>query len=187
MFERFSERARQVVVLAQEEARELGHAFIGAEHLLLGVVHLRAGGEMKVGDVRAAVVDVLGRSQGPVEGQIPFTTQAMAALRRLAEMRLMQVEPAHIMQALMDDESVAAIVARCGGAPPPPPPAVDDPLGDLRRAFAVTIGDEVIGDLGNPRTDVRMVGAILRRDGLAAGWLRAAGIDEAWVREFGGE
>jgi hypothetical protein len=76
---------------------------------------------------------------------------------------------------------------RWGDAPPPPPPAAEDALADPRRAFAVTIGDEVIGDLGHPRTDVRMVGAILRRDGVAAGWLRVAGIDEAWVREFGGE
>ena len=46
--------------------------------------------------------------------------------------------------------------------------------------------DELIGDLGNPRTDVRLIGAILRRDGRAAGWLRTTGVDEAWVREFGG-
>jgi hypothetical protein len=50
----------------------------------------------------------------------------------------------------------------------------------------VTIGEERLGDLGNPRIDLAMLRAILRRDGRVADWLRTAGLDEAWLREFGG-
>src|SRR5437588_4473453 len=84
MFERFTDRARRVVVLAQEEARMLGHNYIGTEHLLLGLIH-EGGGiaakaleslgiELRV--VRAQVEDVIGRGQSPPTGHVPFTPRA---------------------------------------------------------------------------------------------------------------
>lgn len=190
MFERYSDRAREIVVLAQEEARALGHPFIGAQHLLLGAVRVDAA-DLRAEEVRAAVVAALGPG-GHVPSQVPFTTPAQLALERarsLAGPR--SVAPADVLLALLEDESVISIVVRCGGVPDRMRGELEgvarDATTDVRHPLVVTIGDELIGDLGNPRTDVRMVGAILRRDGRAAGWLRTAGVDEAWVREFGGD
>jgi len=88
VFERFTERARQVIVLAQDEARGLGHNYIGTEHILLGVLReeeglaarvLRALGIDSAG-VRAQVVRVIGQGDEAVTGQIPFTPHAKKAL-----------------------------------------------------------------------------------------------------------
>src|SRR5450756_1725387 len=84
MFERFTERARQVVVLAQEEARALKHNYIGTEHLLLGLLReeegvaarVLAGLEVSVEEVRAAVVRIVGSGEESPQGQIPFTPRA---------------------------------------------------------------------------------------------------------------
>ena len=184
MFQRYSERARQIVVLAQEEARALGHPFIAAEHLLLGAVRVGAAGELAVDDVRRPTAV-------RVSGGIPFRPAAQAALERASRIAGdREVLPAHILLALLEDETVAAIV-EAGGTPPRELSAeldrqVADPVTDARNPVAVTIGDERLGDLGNPRTDVAMLRAILRRDGRVADWLRTAGVDEAWLREFGG-
>jgi ATP-dependent Clp protease ATP-binding subunit ClpC len=87
MFERFTEQARQVLVLAQEEARALKHNYIGTEHLLLGL--LREEGvaarvfdklEISVEEVRAAVVRIVGSGEEVPQGQIPFTPRAKKVL-----------------------------------------------------------------------------------------------------------
>jgi ATP-dependent Clp protease ATP-binding subunit ClpA len=88
MFERFSDRARRVVVLAQEEARMLEHNYIGTEHLLLGLIHEGEGVAAKA--LRALDVDLdtlrrelealVGRGQQPTSGHIPFTPQAKHVL-----------------------------------------------------------------------------------------------------------
>jgi ATP-dependent Clp protease ATP-binding subunit ClpC len=88
MFERFTERARQVVVFAQDEARELRHNYIGTEHLLLGLLreeHGLAARVLGTLDVtlertRADVMRVVGRGDSVVKGQIPFTPRAKHAL-----------------------------------------------------------------------------------------------------------
>ena len=89
MFERFTERARQVPVLAQDEARALGHDYIGTEHLLLGLLREEQGLAARVLDAlgvtveetRARVAEIVGQSEsGPVSGQIPFTPRAKKAL-----------------------------------------------------------------------------------------------------------
>jgi ATP-dependent Clp protease ATP-binding subunit ClpC len=85
VFQRYSERARQIVVLAQEEARALGHPFIAAEHLLLGAVRVGAAGELAVDDVRRAVAAALGPTGVRVSGGIPFRPAAQAALERASE------------------------------------------------------------------------------------------------------
>jgi ATP-dependent Clp protease ATP-binding subunit ClpC len=91
MFERFTEPARQVVVLAQHEARELGHDWIGAEHMLLGLLHEQPGADplarrvlsdlgLDGEEVKARVVALRGTAESPATGQIPFTPHAKRAL-----------------------------------------------------------------------------------------------------------
>jgi ATP-dependent Clp protease ATP-binding subunit ClpA len=89
MFERFTERARQVVVLSQEEARTLRHDYIGTEHILLGLLRERDGiaaqalGRVGITlePVRARVVRIVGSGDEPVtRGQVPFTPRAKKVL-----------------------------------------------------------------------------------------------------------
>jgi ATP-dependent Clp protease ATP-binding subunit ClpC len=88
MFERFTERARRVVVLAQEEARLLGHDYIGTEHILLGLVHEKAGVAgrvlerlgISVDAVRAKVEGIIGKGEGAPSGHIPFTPRSKKVL-----------------------------------------------------------------------------------------------------------
>jgi ATP-dependent Clp protease ATP-binding subunit ClpC len=88
MFERFTERARQVVVFAQDEARSLKHNYIGTEHLLLGLLReeeglaarvLRSFG-LELEEVRARVTAIIGVGEDATSGQIPFTPRAKKAL-----------------------------------------------------------------------------------------------------------
>jgi Clp amino terminal domain, pathogenicity island component len=93
VFERFTEGARQVVVLAQEESRALGHDYIGTEHILLGLVReeegLAAGVLASVGLsvewVRAQVVGVVGSGEEMTSGQIPLTPPARSVLAAAAQ------------------------------------------------------------------------------------------------------
>jgi ATP-dependent Clp protease ATP-binding subunit ClpC len=89
VFERFTERARQVVVLAQDEARELRHNYIGTEHLLLGVLREEEGVGARVlqrlgvtlDEARAQLARIIGRGdEPPASGQIPFTPRAKKVL-----------------------------------------------------------------------------------------------------------
>src|SRR2546430_17559717 len=88
VLERFSDRARRVVVLAQEEARMLNHNYIGTEHLLLGLVHEGEGVAAKVleslgislGAVRQQVEEIIGQGQQAPGGHIPFTPRAKTVL-----------------------------------------------------------------------------------------------------------
>jgi ATP-dependent Clp protease ATP-binding subunit ClpC len=88
MFERFTDRARRAVVLAQEEARRLNHAHIGTEHLLLGLIHEGEGVAARALEalgieraaVRREVEEIVGRGQHPPPGHIAFTPRAKTAL-----------------------------------------------------------------------------------------------------------
>ena len=90
MFERFTEGARQVVVLAQDEARLLGHGHVGTEHLLLGLVREREGVAARVlaafdmteESVRAKVATIVDPGERSSAGAVPFTPSATAALDR---------------------------------------------------------------------------------------------------------
>jgi ATP-dependent Clp protease ATP-binding subunit ClpC len=92
VFERFTEPARQVVVLAQDEARELGHDHIGGAHFLVGLLRLEDGlaarslASLGVGldAALSAVVRLLGRSESPATGQIPFSQHAVETLNLAA-------------------------------------------------------------------------------------------------------
>jgi ATP-dependent Clp protease ATP-binding subunit ClpC len=88
MFERFTDRARHVIVLAQEEARLLNHSYIGTEHLLLGLVHEQDGVAARALEalgisltaVRTEVEQMIGRGEGMPSGHIPFTPRAKKVL-----------------------------------------------------------------------------------------------------------
>ena len=88
MFERFTDRARRVIVLAQEEARLLNHNYIGTEHLLLGLVHEGEGVAARALEslgislqaVRAQVEEIIGRGDQAPSGHIPFTPRAKKVL-----------------------------------------------------------------------------------------------------------
>jgi ATP-dependent Clp protease ATP-binding subunit ClpC len=88
VFERFTDRARRVVVLAQEEARLLDHSYIGTEHLLLGLLHEREGVAARVlvslgmdlARTRDLVGDLVGRGSTAPSGHIPFTPRAKKSL-----------------------------------------------------------------------------------------------------------
>ena len=89
MFERFSDRARRVVVAAQEEARALGHDYLGTEHLLLGLIHEGGGVAAKALEglgigadgLRERVVGIVGTGQHTMAAHIPFTPEAKQVLR----------------------------------------------------------------------------------------------------------
>ena len=88
MFERFTDRARRVVVLAQEEAKMLNHNYIGTEHILLGLIHEGEGVAAKALEslgisldaVREQVQDIIGQGQQQPTGHIPFTPRAKKVL-----------------------------------------------------------------------------------------------------------
>ncbi|QCB29224.1 ATP-dependent Clp protease ATP-binding subunit [Corynebacterium endometrii] len=88
MFERFTDRARRVIVLAQEEARMLNHNYIGTEHILLGLIHEGEGVAAKalesmgisLDDVRTEVEEIIGKGTQPPTGHIPFTPRAKKVL-----------------------------------------------------------------------------------------------------------
>lgn len=88
MFERFTDRARRVIVLAQQEARMLNHSYIGTEHILLGLIHEGEGVAAKaleamgisLDDVRREVEEIIGHGNQPTTGHIPFTPRAKKVL-----------------------------------------------------------------------------------------------------------
>jgi ATP-dependent Clp protease ATP-binding subunit ClpC len=160
VFERFTERSRRVVVLAQEEARLLDHNHIGTEHILLGLLHEGEGVAGRVltdlgvslSEARDRVLDVIGR--GPAEqpqGHIPFTPRAKKvlelALREALELKQSYIGTEHILLGLVrEEDSLGAQVLAGLGVPlasvrrkvvelaGTDPPAQGDPAGP----FAVT-------------------------------------------------
>ena len=129
MFERFTERARRVVVLAQEEARLLNHNYIGTEHILLGLIHegegvaARALETMGIGldSVRQQVVDIIGQGSQAPSGHIPFTPRAKKvlelSLREALQLGHNYIGTEHILLGLIrEGEGVAAQVLQKLGA-----------------------------------------------------------------------
>jgi ATP-dependent Clp protease ATP-binding subunit ClpC len=128
VFERFTEGAREAVVLAQGEARTLGHDYIGTEHLLLGVlkqesVAARALRHLDVtyDDVRPEVSSIVGSGEEVGAGQIPFTPRSKKVLElALREALLLDhdhVGPEHILLGLVrENDGVAMQILRSHGA-----------------------------------------------------------------------
>jgi ATP-dependent Clp protease ATP-binding subunit ClpC len=129
MFERFTDRARRVVVLAQNEARDLGHNYIGTEHILLALIDEGQGVAAKALDAlgigqdaaRQQVEEIIGRGQGASEGHIPFTPRAKKvlelSLREALQLGHHYIGTEHILLGLLrEGEGVGAQVLTGFGA-----------------------------------------------------------------------
>ncbi len=124
MFERFTDRARQVVVLAQDEARMLSHNYVGTEHILLGLIHEGEGVAARalqslgvsLDAVRQQVEEIIGRGQQqPPSGHIPFTPRAKKvlelSLREALQLGHTYIGTEHILLGLIrEGDGVAAQV-----------------------------------------------------------------------------
>jgi ATP-dependent Clp protease ATP-binding subunit ClpC len=123
MFERFTDRARRVVVLAQEEARMLNHNYIGTEHILLGLIHEGEGVAATALEslgisreaVRSQVEEIIGHGQAAPTGHIPFTPRAKKvlelSLREALQLGHNYIGTEHILLGLIrEGEGVAAQV-----------------------------------------------------------------------------
>lgn len=121
MFERYTDRARRVVVLAQEDARQLAHNYIGTEHILLGLVHEGDGVAGQVLDklgitrkhIQTRVEEVIGRGTDRPCGHIPFTPRAKKvlelSLREALQLGHNYIGTEHILLALIrEGEGVGA-------------------------------------------------------------------------------
>jgi ATP-dependent Clp protease ATP-binding subunit ClpC len=197
MFERFTDRARRVLVLAQDEARLLRHDFIGTEHLLLGVLGegestaaalLDAVGVTLVA-VREAVVATIGRGdeRAPACENPPFTPRTKKALelslREALELGHDEIAPAHLLLGVLrqgDGVACEVLIAL----------AVD--LAELRRATVAAISSEMVEtDSGEPpdarefRGDDLVASYRLVRDLWSAGMVRPprdASEEDLWHR-----
>jgi ATP-dependent Clp protease ATP-binding subunit ClpA len=128
MFERFTDRARRVVVLAQEEARMLNHNYIGTEHILLGLIHEGEGIAAKALEslgisldaVRQQVEEIIGQGQEAPSGHIPFTPRAKKvlelSLRESLQLGHNYIGTEHILLGLIrEGDGVAAqVLVRLG-------------------------------------------------------------------------
>jgi ATP-dependent Clp protease ATP-binding subunit ClpA len=129
MFERFTDRARRVIVLAQEEARLLNHNYIGTEHLLLGLAHEGQGVAAKALELlgirlevlRSQVQGIIGQGQQAPTGHIPFTPRAKKvlelSLRESQQLGHNYIGTEHILLGLLrEGEGVAAqVLVKLGG------------------------------------------------------------------------
>jgi len=124
MFERFNPDARALIVRCQEQARDLGHNYIGTEHLLLGLLGEPAGtvaadvlrdAGVRHADVRQMVLDIIGPGEGASAGHIPFTPRSKKvlelSLREALKLRHKYIGPEHVLLGLVrDGEGVATLV-----------------------------------------------------------------------------
>jgi ATP-dependent Clp protease ATP-binding subunit ClpA len=164
MFERFTDEARRVVVLAQEEARLLYHNYIGTEHLLLGLAHEGQGVAAKALEslgisleaVRAQVEEIIGQGQSAPVGHIPFTPRAKKvfelSLREALQLGHNYIGTEHILLGLVrEGEGVAAqVLVKLGAGLP----RVRQQVIQLLSGYAG--GEAAAGLAGAPTRLVRM-------------------------------
>jgi ATP-dependent Clp protease ATP-binding subunit ClpC len=178
MFERFTDRARRVVVLAQEEARMLNHNYIGTEHILLGLIHEGEGVAAKALEslgialeaVRQQVEEIIGQGQQAPSGHIPFTPRAKKvlelSLREALQLGHNYIGTEHILLGLIrEGEGVAAqVLVKLSADLNRVRQQVTQMLGgDMRR------GEDLGADLGHEEADLdefllRSSAANIRRD-----------------------
>ena len=202
MFERFTERARQVVVLAQEEARGLRHNYIGTEHLLLGLLREEEGLaanalerlDVGVERARAQVIRIVGPGQEVTSGQIPFTPRAKRvlelALRESKSLGHDYIGTEHILLGLANEnEGVAARILLVDFDAGPEAirrevmALLSGPAGRRRLGAVPTIGGRPrpLLDWERARMQWRVEGLELRVPlALAEGELAALAADPAW-------
>jgi ATP-dependent Clp protease ATP-binding subunit ClpA len=196
VFERFTSRARQVVVLAQEEARSLKHNYIGTEHLLLGLVREEEGvaarvlAKLEIGldDIRAEVARIVGEGNEAQTGQIPFTPRAKKvlelALREAMSLGHNYIGTEHILLGLArENNGVAAQILLAG--------RVDAEL--IRREVIELLG--LHPDLANVELARKSRRFGRPRPGVGRVAVRATWeyridrreLDEQWLNELGAE
>jgi ATP-dependent Clp protease ATP-binding subunit ClpC len=154
MFEKFTDRARRVLVLAQEEARMLNHNYIGSEHILLGLIHEGEGVAAKALEslgisldaVRQQVEEIIGQGQQAPSGHIPFTPRAKKVLelglRESLQLGHNHIGTEHILLGLLrEGEGVAAqVMVRLGAD-------LNRVRREVIRLVSGDVSDEGIGDL----------------------------------------
>ena len=163
MFERFTDKARRVVVLAQEEARLLNHNYIGTEHVLLGLVREGEGvaaqalTSMGIGldAVRGQVELIIGEGQAAPTGHIPFTPRAKKvlelSLREALQLSHNYIGTEHILLGLVrEGEGVAAQVLQKLGAD----------LDRVRQAVIRLLGEKGQGPSAGPHEEVEGEGGL---------------------------
>lgn len=193
MFERFTDQARQVVVLAQEEARLMRHGHVGTEHLLVALARvdddvatpMLADHGLTAEKARAEVVAIIGVGNAEPGGQLPFTPAAHdaleATLRESLELGHDRVQPAHLLLGVLRQrDGVARRVLAGAGAHP------TESREEVERRLAAVSGSTP-GELRSPFADGELLMQILARDGAVAAWLRERGVDEQSVRRMLGE
>jgi ATP-dependent Clp protease ATP-binding subunit ClpC len=189
VFERFTERARQVVVLAQDEARLLKHNYIGTEHILLGLLReeeglaarVLEGLDIELNEVRAQVARVVGQGDEATTGQIPFTPRAKKvlelSLREALSLNHNYIGTEHVLLGLVrENEGVAArILLNLGADSERVRNAVIESLGkEVPRPLAV-LPSEIEGLQRHAAAYGRIIGwllfAVALGIGLLLGWL----------------
>ncbi|MCI1674778.1 MAG: ATP-dependent Clp protease ATP-binding subunit [Ancrocorticia sp.] len=172
MFERFTDRARRVIVLAQEEARNLKHNYLGTEHILLGLIREGEGVAAKalealgitLDDVRAQVIEIIGEGQEPPSGHIPFTPRAKKvieyAMREGLQLGHSYIGTEHLLLGLTrEPDGVAAQVLTKLGADMP---RVRNQVNQLISGFQ---GKEPVGVGGGPREGQKAGSTVLDQYG----------------------
>lgn len=172
MFERFTDRARRVIVLAQEEARNLKHNYLGTEHILLGLIREGEGVAAKalealgvtLESVRTQVIDIIGEGQEPPSGHIPFTPRAKKviefAMREGLQMGHSYIGTEHLLLGLTREaDGVAAQVLVKLGADMP---TVRNQVSQLISGFQ---GKEAVGVGGGPREGTKAGSTVLDQYG----------------------
>ncbi|MGJ9558756.1 ATP-dependent Clp protease ATP-binding subunit [Actinotignum sp. GS-2025b] len=172
MFERFTDRARRVIVLAQEEARNLKHNYLGTEHILLGLIREGEGVAAKalealgvtLESVRTQVIDIIGEGQEPPSGHILFTPRAKKviefAMREGLQMGHSYIGTEHLLLGLTREaDGVAAQVLVKLGADMP---TVRNQVSQLISGFQ---GKEAVGVGGGPREGTKAGSTVLDQYG----------------------
>ena len=188
MFEHFDERARRCVVLADQEARRLGHEELGTVHLLLGVAAVAPDLiGLDIEPLRASVVALHGSSPPRSGDQLPISTETKAALEganaRALALGHTTIDPAHLLLAVLDAGGGAARALREAGAPP----------GAVRERATAAAGSGEAATAGggagpavaddDVEADAALLALVLAKDGAVARLLREHGIDEQRLRE----
>src|SRR5919201_1481217 len=185
MFDRFTERARHVVVFAQDEAREFRHNYIGTEHVLLGLLRDEEGVAARVleslhvtlDDVRTQVARAVGQGEEVTTGQIPFTPRAKKvlelAMREALSLGHNYIGTEHVLLGIArENHGVAARILLDLGAD----------AETIRNTVIEMLGPQLApptvlppGRRGRPRPRRGLVYATLARELMLFGWLLFAG------------
>ncbi|WP_182353238.1 ATP-dependent Clp protease ATP-binding subunit [Flaviflexus huanghaiensis] len=172
MFERFTDRARRVIVLAQDEARNLKHKYLGTEHILLGLIREGEGVAAKalealdisLDDVRVQVIDIIGEGNEAPSGHIPFTPRAKKvleyALREGLQLGHSYIGTEHLLLGLLrEQDGVAAKVLVKLGADLP---RVRQQVNQLMSGYQ---GKEAVGVGTGPREGQKAGSTVLDQFG----------------------